>query len=627
MRSLTFLTIALLIIGLPENSAAQRPLNLDFEMRSVSYADRPWGWALGWSAFGGSSAASFALDETEKAEGARSLRITGEASPVAAPGGTLMLQVPATFARGKLLQLTGQLRTKGLAGRALLILEAWGDRVVVSADTGIARGGEGDARWQTVGLTISVPADPSVHSIVIMTAVEGMGTAWFDGLELRVAGQPVLALPVDAPSPTAAEVAWLATRSAPLRSVGVLAAENANDDDLALFSRIVGDARVVGLGESTHGTSEFFQMKERLVEVLVRTQGFDVFAVEANQLAVERVNNYVLGGPGTARDVMRVMFRVWNTEEMLALVEWMRAHNAAHPARPVRFIGYDMQDQRTPVDTLLDFVARTEIGFLPRVVALTSSFRAEQGYATPGMSDSIRALWLARADSLWQEVAARRSRWLTTAATHPDTVQVEWAIHSADLFRQAARLNASLNSPDRDSLMAANLDWALRTLYPHSRVIVWAHDVHVSHGGDPVRSFNGGAQMGAHLKHTYGRDYRAFSLLTRTGWYSATRSFTDHEIFAAGAFPAPAGSVEGALALLPRPAASPGVIVDLRGAAGDPQAAWLWRPRPVRSIGYAAYDYGFDLTAVMPLEFDGIVFIERTSASRMLTAKPPPHPD
>jgi hypothetical protein len=44
-------------------------------------------------------------------------------------------------------------------------------------------------------------------------------------------------------------------------------------------------------------------------------------------------------------------------------------------------------------------------------------------------------------------------------------------------------------------------------------------------------------------------------------------------------------------------------------------------------VGYAAYDYGFDLTAAMPLEFDGIVFIEQTAASRMLTAKPAPHPN
>ena len=50
--------------------------------------------------------------------------------------------------------------------------------------------------------------------------------------------------------------------------------------------------------------------------------------------------------------------------------------------------------------------------------------------------------------------------------------------------------------------------------------------------------------------------------------------------------------------------------------AGD--GGWLWQPRPVRHIGYAAYDYGFEISAVMPLDFDGIVFIGKTSPSRPL---------
>ncbi|TFG48527.1 MAG: hypothetical protein E4H38_06335, partial [Gemmatimonadales bacterium] len=142
--------------------------------------------------------------------------------------------------------------------------------------------------------------------------------------------------------------------------------------------------------------------------------------------------------------------------------------------------------------------------------------------------------------------------------------------------------------------------------------------VHVSHGGDSARSFNGGAQMGAYLKQRYELEYVAFSLLTAEGEYSATRSFTDHEIIPVAAFPAPEGSIEAALAAVPRPSGSPGLIVDLRPVTGDRGGAWLSEPRPVRHVGYAAYDYGFDLQGIMPLEFDGLIFIDRTTASRML---------
>ncbi len=608
------------VLALPSPAIAQRPLNLDFETPSVAYADRPWGWALGWSAWAAGPGARFTLDSTRVLRGVRSLRLTAaDTAPGTAPR-ALALQLPAAFARGRALRLTGWTRTSATEAHSLVTLEAWGDRVVAAADSADA----GDAQragadgWSQVSLTIAVPADTSIHSIVISVAVQGTGTAWFDALELFRDGERLESLPAEAPPPTRAELAYLAGRSAPLLRAEIGAAGPGRDDDLASIARIVGDARIVGLGESTHGTREFFQLKHRIVEFLVRTQGFDVFAVEANQLAVERINAYVLGGPGTAREVMRAMFRVWNTEEMLALVDWMRAYNAAHPERPVHFIGYDLQDQRGPADTLLAFVTRADTALVSRVGALTQEYRSVTNAAAPQVAAETRARWKAQGDSLVRDIGARRAPWLADARTRADSVRVEWASHSAELFRQAATLNASLSSPDRDSLMAANLDWALRTLHPGSRAVVWAHDVHVSHGGDPVRSFNGGAQMGAHLKRSYGHTYRAFSLLTRTGAYSATRSFTDHAIFAAEAFPAPEGSVEALLAAVPRSPLSIGLVADLRVGERDAQGAWLWRPRPLRHVGYAAYDYAFELRAVMPLEFDGVILIERTTPSRPL---------
>ncbi|MBC7897698.1 MAG: erythromycin esterase family protein, partial [Cytophagaceae bacterium] len=432
-----------------------------------------------------------------------------------------------------------------------------------------------------------------------------------------VDGRPLTALPPDAPAVTPAQRRRLEARSAPVLTVDPSDVREA--PDLLLVDRIIGDARVVGLGESTHGTSEFFRTKHRLLRHLVERRGFTLFAIEANQLAVERINAWVVGGPGSARDVIRTMFRVWNTEEMLALLEWLRSHNETSRA-PVRFVGYDMQDHILPRDSLVAFLRRAEPSLVADVERLTSAYRAQASFATPQVEEPVRVGWLRAADSVQQLVAARRGAWLAAARTTADTLSAEWAVQDARLFAQAARLNASLNSPDRDSLMAANLDWALRTLYPRDRAVVWAHDVHVSRGGNKTRSFNGGAQMGAHLARSYGHDYRAFSFLTARGNFSGTRSLANHEIISARAFPAPAGSVESLLGSLRRPPAAVGLVVDLRTV--DARDAWLHVLRPLRHIGYASYDYGFDLEADMPLEFDGVVFIESTTASRMLPPRP-----
>ena len=103
-------------------------------------------------------------------------------------------------------------------------------------------------------------------------------------------------------------------------------------------------------------------------------------------------------------------------------------------------------------------------------------------------------------------------------------------MQAANLYRQAARLNASLNSPERDSLMASNVAWLVTQAGAGSRIALWAHDVHISAGGDSRRSFNGGAQMGAYLRRWYGDGYRPISLLTWDGAYSADGELHDHRI-------------------------------------------------------------------------------------------------
>ncbi|HEX6369405.1 MAG TPA: erythromycin esterase family protein [Longimicrobium sp.] len=597
------------------SAAAQQPLNLDLERTSPADSARPWGWTFGYSAFA-RPANGFGLDSTVSHDGRRSLRI---AVPDSAPSTqAIMLQVPAGFARGHDLRLNAWMRTERVHGRAILTLEAWKDRAYAAADTVAARTGtSGSSAWTRYELAIRVPPDEDVHAIVISAAVEGSGTAWFDDLELQVDGVPLTALPAEAAPPDEAGLRWLAAHAAPLRTFEPPAG-TPDDADLALFAGVVGDARIVGLGESTHGTREFFRAKHRLLEYLVRVHGFSVFALEANQLGVERTNAYVQGGEGTGAEALRSVFALWNTEEMLALVEWARGWNAAHPDRRVRFIGYDVQDNRAPVDSLRAFFTRVEPGLLPRLQELAGEYGAQRSSTTPQVEDTTRARWHRQAETLWSEVSGRRAAWLARAATRADTVQAEWAVQAANLLRQAAQFNVALSSPERDSLLAANLGWALATLAPGERAVVWAHDIHVSKGGDRERSFNEGAQMGAFLRRTHGPAYRVFSLLTYDGAFTATRGFTDYRMAEIEAFPGPPGTMEGILHALPRPAGSVGWIVDLRAAREDNAGRWLWMPRPIRHIGYAAYDYGFALIGVLALEFDGIVFIDHTSASRLL---------
>src|SRR5437763_99183 len=86
--------------------------------------------------------------------------------------------------------------------------------------------------------------------------------------------------------------------------------------DMQALKPLIGNARIVSLGEATHGTREFFQLKHRMLEFLATEMGFTIFSIEANMPEAYRLNDYVLNGTGDPAELLRGMyFWTWNTEE------------------------------------------------------------------------------------------------------------------------------------------------------------------------------------------------------------------------------------------------------------------------------------------------------------------------
>lgn len=103
-------------------------------------------------------------------------------------------------------------------------------------------------------------------------------------------------------------------------------------DDLQPLRSILMDKRIVALGEATHGTREFFQMKHRLLEFLVREMGFQHFGMELSPADGQVLNDYIMG---EEVDPRQVLYWPWATAEVLEMLDWMRAYNA-DPTSPYR---------------------------------------------------------------------------------------------------------------------------------------------------------------------------------------------------------------------------------------------------------------------------------------------------
>ena len=148
------------------------------------------------------------------------------------------------------------------------------------------------------------------------------------------------------------------------------------------LKKIIGNARIVSLGEATHGTREFFQLKHRMLEFLASEMGFTIFSIEANMPEAYRLNDYVLNGVGDPAKLLKGMyFWTWDTQEVLEMIRWMREFNKSGKGR-IQFTGFDMQTPVVANEIVSDFIARHDDAFkedLRRASAMTSAAQKNDG--------------------------------------------------------------------------------------------------------------------------------------------------------------------------------------------------------------------------------------------------------
>lgn len=152
--------------------------------------------------------------------------------------------------------------------------------------------------------------------------------------------------------------------------------------DMQPLKKIVGNARIVSLGEATHGSREFFQLKHRMLEFLASEMGFTIFSIEANMPEAYRLNDYVLNGNGDPAKLLKGMyFWTWDTQEVLEMIRWMREFNKSGKGR-VQFTGFDMQTPTVAMEIVNDFVAKHDAAFLATLRKASAEAKAAQ--APPG---------------------------------------------------------------------------------------------------------------------------------------------------------------------------------------------------------------------------------------------------
>jgi erythromycin esterase len=424
-------------------------------------------------------------------------------------------------------------------------------------------------------------------------------------------------------SMVAGAAAWLATVAVPLATTQ----PGTDLADLAPLRAMVGPAHLVGMGEGTHGTREFFQLKHRVFEFLVREMGFTHFAIEATWSEANDVNTYVLTGQGDpARLLSRLYFWTWNTQEVLALIEWMRQWNVTAPAsRRVQFLGFDMQYPGAAMDSVAAFVGRVDpanLSFVAGRYACFAPYR-NNGAVFSQSQTAYAALPQAERDACHralQEVFALISADSILYSRASSDSAYSIVLHSARAVEQFEDMAAVSNSSSasilvRDRSMAENVQWLMRQAGPGARMMLWAHNGHVA----SVSGWMGGA-----LRTAYGDDYVNLGFLFGTGGFNAYGfeggRYTSLRAFSASLVPE--GSLESVFVATGRPL----LLFDTRLIAGGGSAAApLAGPISMRSIGAVynpAYEANTFVSAVFPSDYQLLMFVQSAAPSTLLPFVP-----
>lgn len=578
-------------------------MNLDFEKESIEGVARPWGWDLMTY-----TATAITLDSAVKQHGAYSLQLNASSATGAQ---LLTFNLEPYELQKKTIAIDGWIKTRELQGTASFMLsyQAKKDTHVIEIRSEVVTNSR---EWTRLTIKAKLPDDISLIYLVVQH--EGIGTAWFDNFSVAINGKKKEELEI-APSITDKQLKWLHTNSYPLARVDTLSTDAESNDELRMFKSLVDTARIIALGESTHGTSEFFRLKHRMLEYSVKELGVRIFAIEDHQLVVRRVNDYILGGSGTARSSMYGMLGVWQTEEVRNLIEWLRNYNNAHPEDKVEFVGFDMQNHSLPIDSLTAFIAKQSPNLSQSVHELLDDLR-QNGMNSYAVSDSVKLAWFTNSKSVLDLVAKHSATWLSTAQNKQDSLAIYWGIQYVTLIKQFAenayKGHASLY---RDIAMAENVSWIMNVYKPGSKMLIWAHDAHISRGEHPDSTANiyFGKSMGAQLSKKYGAAYKSFGLFTYQGEYSCYVSYTNFTVTDCPLYLAPKGTLDEALHRVALHKKTPALLLDLRKAKS---VQWLTQPLPVRFANHVNIEYGYWTRFSVPYQFDAIFFIDKTTSAK-----------
>jgi len=272
-----------------------------------------------------------------------------------------------------------------------------------------------------------------------------------------------------------------------------------NFTDIEILVPLLKDKSVIGLGEATHGTHEFFVYKHRLVKLLSTKADFKILVIEADFAGSQTMNNYVLYGEG---DPLNALFKmgvgVWMTNEFIAMVEWLRQYNSSQePENKIKFYGCDMQNPQIAAEKTKDYLmAKQEINSIIET-GLDLFVNRNQIKKYSRSDKKLMKQTLFEIDNIFKSV------------NDTNINEYKFIKHCKRELEQyleyISKGGGFSRSVGRNKFMAENVKW-ICNFENQEKIMFWAHNEHIAIKSNQSKII----PSGYHLKKEFGDDYYAF---------------------------------------------------------------------------------------------------------------------
>lgn len=389
------------------------------------------------------------------------------------------------------------------------------------------------------------------------------------------------------------KVEWLSRNLLPIRTI-----DPEDDDfaDLMPLKKIIGDARMVQLGEQSHGDGTTFYAKERLIRFLHEQMGFDVLAWESGFSECEEMNRALESDIPALMAGQRGVYKIWSAGGLFKpLFEYIRS--TLKTSHPLRQTGFDIQGAYAGYPKrLFDFLDELDPQLASEsdrktihelFTALASTYKP-----IPEERKKSRAALQRVLDAMQKQVKSiTGSRDIVFFAK---VVENLLALEELQ-YRGPPKPGEPLSSW-RDLRMGENAIWLANEWYPGRKIIVWAASLHVARNLGAIDTQDTGAYKGYITMGTV--IWEKLGEAAYTIGFTAYQGRVGNPRMTPWTLQAPAAD---SLEALFHATGQPYAFVDFRGLAAD---HWLRKPLPARPFGYG------QMRSKWPDNFDGMVYTD-----------------